>query len=144
MEIEEKNFKLTNAFTTADSRSPLKISEDYRYIQQHYRAAAARAHKKMHGKCYSSPVPFHEHTMVRCKTQLNMTGLRGICRGPYIIGTSLSKHHHMGSIVKSVFLLASLTRYSLVWQMQTSRPYSTNHMHVVYHSSANQKLLTTM
>ena len=71
MEIEEKKFKLTNAFTTADSRSPLKISEDYRYIQQHYRAAAVRAHKKMHGKC--SPVPFHEHTMVCCKIQLNIT-----------------------------------------------------------------------
>ena len=70
MEIEEKNFKLTNAFTTMDSRSPLKISEDYRYIQQHYRAAAAQAHRKMHSKC--SPVPpFHEHTMVCFKTQLN-------------------------------------------------------------------------
>ena len=62
LQMEEKRFKLTNAFTTVDSRSPLKISEEYRHMQQHVRAAAARAHRKLYKNC--NPVPFHDHTMV--------------------------------------------------------------------------------
>ena len=60
--MEEDNFKLTNSFTTVDNRSPLKLSEEYRHIQHHGRAAAARAHKNSNSN--SDPVPFHEHTMV--------------------------------------------------------------------------------
>ena len=60
--MEEDSFKLTNAFTTVDSRSPIKISEEYRHIQHHDRTAAARAHKKLNSGY--GPVPFHEHTMV--------------------------------------------------------------------------------
>ena len=63
-QTDEDSFKVTNAFTTVDDRSPLKMSEEYKHIQRHIRTAAARAHKKIY-KNYG-PVPFHEHTMV-CK-----------------------------------------------------------------------------
>ena len=61
-EKEENRFKLTNSFSTVDSRSAVKLSEEYKCIQHHDRLAAARAHKNAHTGC--GPVPFHEHTMV--------------------------------------------------------------------------------
>ena len=61
-EIEENRFKLTNSFSKVDSRSAVKLSEEYKCIQHHDRSAAARAHKAAHSSC--DPVPFHEHTMV--------------------------------------------------------------------------------
>ena len=61
-EKEENCFKLTNSFSTVDSRSAVKLSEEYKCIQHHDRLAAARAHKNAHTG--SGPVPFHEHTMV--------------------------------------------------------------------------------
>ena len=61
-EKEENHFKLTNSFSTVDSRSPKNLSEEYTCIQHHDRLAAARTHKKAHVGC--NPVPFHQHTMV--------------------------------------------------------------------------------
>ena len=61
-EKEENRFKLTNSFSTVDSRSPKNLSEEYTCIQHHDRLAAARAHKKVN--VGSDPVPFHQHTMV--------------------------------------------------------------------------------
>ena len=59
---EENRFKLTNSFSKVDSRSAVKLSEEYKCIQHHDRSAAARAHKAAHSGC--DPVPFHQHTMV--------------------------------------------------------------------------------
>ena len=61
-EKEETCFKLTNSFSTVDSRSAVKLSEEYKCIQHHDRLAAARAHKNAYAGC--DPVPFHQHTMV--------------------------------------------------------------------------------
>ena len=61
-EIEENRFKLTNSFSKVDSRSAVKLSEEYKCIQHHDRSAAARAHKAAHSGC--DPIPFHQHTMV--------------------------------------------------------------------------------
>ena len=60
--MEEVSFQLTNSFTTADSRSPLILSQEYRNIQHNCRPAASRAHRKAYNGCDS--VPFEKHTMV--------------------------------------------------------------------------------
>ncbi|XP_065908437.1 golgin subfamily A member 6-like protein 7 isoform X4 [Dysidea avara] len=65
LEMEEVSFQLTNSFTTADSRSPLILSQEYRNIQHNCRPAASRAHRKTYNGCDS--VPFEKHTMVAYK-----------------------------------------------------------------------------
>ncbi|XP_065908348.1 uncharacterized protein [Dysidea avara] len=62
LQIEEESFKFTNSFTTADSRSPLMLGQEYRYIQHNIRPAAGRAHRRAYNN--SKPVPFEEHTML--------------------------------------------------------------------------------
>lgn len=47
--MEEKSYKLTNAFTTADEGSVLDISKRYRHLQHNKRSAAVRAIKKSCG-----------------------------------------------------------------------------------------------
>ena len=52
---EEKKFKLTNEFTSADEGSVLDVSNRYRYLQHNKRPAAVREMKKV------CKVDFREH-----------------------------------------------------------------------------------
>ena len=47
--LEEKSYKLTNAFTTAGEGTVLDVSKRYRHLQHNKRSAAARAIKKSCG-----------------------------------------------------------------------------------------------
>ena len=53
--IEERNFKFTNAFTSAGEGSVLDISNRYRHLQHNNRPASVRAMKKI------SKIDFKEH-----------------------------------------------------------------------------------
>ena len=60
--MEEQSFKFTNAFTTADEGSVIKLRDTYRSLQTNGRPAANRDHKKAYkGITY----PIVDHTMVR-------------------------------------------------------------------------------
>ena len=59
--LEEESFKFTNAFTTADEGSVIKLRDTYRNLQTNGRPAANHAHKKAYKEI---PSPILNHTMV--------------------------------------------------------------------------------
>ena len=59
--LEERSFAFTNAFTTADEGSVIKLRDTYRNLQANARPAANRAHKKVYK---GIDLPIAEHTMV--------------------------------------------------------------------------------
>lgn len=58
---EEDWFALTNAFTTADEGSVIKLRDKYRHLQQNVRAAAMREHKRFYD---GVTLPLADHCMV--------------------------------------------------------------------------------
>jgi len=59
---EEDSYKYTNAFTTADERSVMKLKDVYRHMQHNSRAEAGRAHRKLYR---DAAVKLADHGMVK-------------------------------------------------------------------------------
>ncbi|XP_065908402.1 uncharacterized protein [Dysidea avara] len=103
LEMEEVSFQLTNSFTTADSRSPLILSKEYRNIQHDCRPAASRAHRRTYHDC--NPVPFEKHTMLayeEAKSQVLTAFQKQIVESLFLLQ---EKEIHTSEVPKSVKLM---------------------------------------
>lgn len=72
---EEDSFKFTNAFTTADEGSVMKLKEIYRHIQHNNRPEAARAHRKLYKEVV---LRLADHGMVKYISVFLSTGINVI------------------------------------------------------------------
>ena len=101
---EEDSYKYTNAFTTADEGSVMKLKDVYRHMQHNSRAEAGRTHRKLYR---DAALQLAEHGMVKYSVV--------ICIFISYVGLILrTKYIQQGSLV-TIFLERILISYILCW-----------------------------